>query len=308
MFTSPDKKHGRQINFQKPGTAVISLFSGALMISFSGVWVEICEVSPATSAFYRVLFGGLVLAVLAFYNAEIKWHGIRHLLLALLCALFFALDLIFYHASIKYVGPGLGTILPNFQVFILAGAGILLFKEKFRVSLILSVPIAFTGLIMIVGLNWRDLETLYKAGLLMGLAAAVFYSCFLLLLKNLQSTIHTASFFYVLMLVSLVTALFISFELIATGGSFQIPSIRSFAALAALGFFSQSIGWILIANALPHIRTSLSGLILLIQPAMAFVWDVLFFQRPTTLSNWIGVFITLAAIYTATARHSKSAP
>ena len=88
---------------------------------------------------------------------------------------------------------------------------------------------------------------------------------------------------------------------------FQIPDLQSFLSLAALGLFSHSLGWILIASALPKIRTSFSGLILLLEPALAFVWDVLFFQRPTSLVNWVGVLITLVAIYLGMARKSANA-
>jgi drug/metabolite transporter (DMT)-like permease len=44
----------------------------------------------------------------------------------------------------------------------------------------------------------------------------------------------------------------------------------------------------------------------LLQPALAFVWDVLFFQRPTTLINWLGVLIALVAIYMGMARQSAA--
>ena len=67
------------------------------------------------------------------------------------------------------------------------------------------------------------------------------------------------------------------------------------------------MGWFLIASALPKIRASFSGLILLLQPALAFVWEVLFFQRPTSLVNWLGVLIALAAIYLGMARKSANA-
>ena len=123
------------------------------------------------------------------------------------------------------------------------------------------------------------------------------YATFILTLRRLQAEQAGISFFYVLMVVTFTSAIFLSVEVIHNNDSFRIPDLQSFFALAALGLFSQSIGWILISNALPQIRASLSGLILLLQPALAFVWDVLFFQRPTTLVNWIGVLIALAAIY-----------
>ena len=110
----------------------------------------------------------------------------------------------------------------------------------------------------------------------------------------------------VLMLVSFTTAIFLAAEVVYSNDSFRIPDLQSLLSLAALGVFSQSVGWILIANALPGVRVSLSGLILLLQPALAFVWDVLFFQRPTTPVNWLGVLIALAAIYLGMVRQQSA--
>jgi drug/metabolite transporter (DMT)-like permease len=62
------------------------------------------------------------------------------------------------------------------------------------------------------------------------------------------------------------------------------------------------IGWIMITNALPRVRTSRIGLILLLQPSLSFIWDVVFFQRPTSPVNWLGVSMVLAAIYLGMAR------
>ena len=286
--------------------AILSLFIGAFMISFSGVWVKVSQVSPTSSAFYRVLFGGIILLILAIINKELKWYGYRHIVLLFFCALIFALDLFFYHSTIEYIGPGLGTILPNFQVIILTGVGMFFFKEKIHISFILSIPFAFAGLIMIVGINWNALPDLYQTGIIMGVITAFLYASFLLSLRKLQAGMEKSSFFYVLMLVSLATALFLAMEMFRTGDTFRIPTVQSFFALGSLGLFSQVIGWILITNALPHIRTSYSGMILLIQPALAFVWDVLFFHRPTTLINWAGVLLALAAIYIATSGKTKN--
>jgi len=275
---------------------------GAVMISFSGVWVKISQVTPAASAFYRVLFGGLFLLLAAAFKRELKWFGSRHLLPVLLCGIFFTVDLVCYHTSIRYVGPGLGTILPNFQVFILAAVGALFFRERLRPVALLSMPVGVTGLFMVVGLDWHHLDKLYRVGLYAGLAAAFFYSLFLLSLRKLQADQGGRSIYYILMLVSMITAVFLGLEILRAGDTFRIPDARSFWALGALGLFSQAAGWVLITNALPHIRAALSGLILLLQPALAFVWDVLIFHRPTSLFNWFGVGIVLAAIYLGAVR------
>jgi drug/metabolite transporter (DMT)-like permease len=286
--------------------ALISLIIGAVMISFSGVWVKVSHVTPTASAFYRVFFGGIILLSAAFLRREIAWHGGRHLLLSLICGLLFAIDLVFYHYSVMYIGPGLGTILPNFQVFILAITGIFFFGEKVRLLFLISIPLAFMGLFLIVGIDWGQLDQLNKIGVYFGLAAAVCYAAFLLSLRKLQSDQTGLSFFYVLMMVSLAASAFLALEIFRNGDTFNIPDLRSFFALAALGLFSQTIGWILITNALPAVLASLSGFILLLQPSLAFVWDVLFFQRPTSLTNWVGVSIVLIAIYLGSVKSSQS--
>ncbi len=204
---------------------------------------------------------------------------------------------IFYHESVRLVGPGLGTILPNLQVFILVIIGFFFFKEKISMLFLLSVPLGFIGLFFIVGIDWGHMERLYKLGVYFGLAGAFCYATFLILLRKILSSGPGMPFFYALMCISLVSALFLGCEILRSGGSFKIPDMQSFFMLFALGLFSQTVGWSLISKALPKIKASLSGFILLLQPSLAFVWDVLFFQRPTVAINWIGVIILLAAIY-----------
>ena len=285
------------MNSPRQRHALFALLTGALMISFSGVWVKVSHVPPASSAFYRVFFGGLILLAAALLKREIGWQGRRYLGWCLLCGFLFALDLGLYHYAVIYVGPGLGTILPNFQVFILAGIGVVFLGEKLRVFYVIAVPLALLGLVLVVGIERLAIGGHDRLGVLCGLGAAVCYAGFLLAIRKLQAEQQGTTIFSVLTMVSLMTAAFLALEVLRIGAGFAIPDRQSLLALGALGFFSQFAGWILITNALPYVRASLSGLILLLQPALAFVWDVLFFQRPTSLLNWAGVLMALVAIY-----------
>lgn len=279
---------------------IAGLFLGAVMISFSGVWVKLSHVTPTVSAFYRVFFGGIFLLGAAIWRKEIQPLTWRQTGLAVLCGAFFSLDLIAYHYSVAYIGPGLGTILPNFQVFIMALAGVLFFNEKLGPAYLGSIPLAILGLFLVVGIQWGELGPLYRLGVYAGLAAGILYAGFMLSLRKLQADMPEASFFYILMVVSLITAACVAAEIVRTQDTFTIPDLQSLVSLTALGLFSQCVAWMIIANALPHIRLSLSGLILLLQPSLAFVWDVLLFQRPTTMVNWVGVTLALGAIYMGT--------
>ena len=277
--------------------AIAILIVGAVLISFSGVWVETAHVSPTVSAFYRLFFGCLFLIPASIIRREFVVKSLKKYLIATLSGLFFALDLYCWHKSIHYIGPGLATILGNFQVFGLTLVGILFFKEKLRIIFVLSLPLAMLGLYLIIGINWGILGSEYKTGIYYGLATAACYIGYLLTLRQLQSDRKDASHFFYMMLVSAMAALFLGGFMVIKDYSFAIPDTQSLLSLGALGFFSQFAGWVMIANAMPHIQASRTGLILLLQPALAFVWDVLFFARPTDLINWAGVLLTMSAIY-----------
>ncbi len=275
----------------------IATITGALLISFSGIWVAWSDVEPLASAFYRVFFGSCFLLPAVLYTKSLKIPNLFLIKWFSICGFIFALDLFLWHLSIKYIGPGLATVLGNFQVFILTAIGLFFYGEKIRTRFLLAVPLAITGLFLVVdlpdGLNLKSTSTL---GIILGLLTAICYSAFLLSLKKIQQA-YSFSLFYNLLIISLATSLFLGVAMSTTNTSFSLPTPKSVLSLLALALFSQTVGWTLIANAMPKIRTSLTGFILLLQPSLAFVWDVLFFSRPTSLANWAGVFITLTAIY-----------
>ena len=274
---------------------MFNLTIGAIAISFSGVWVKLADVTPASSAFYRVFLGLLFLLFFANRSHQKYIRSMALLWIGVACGLLFALDLVCWHTSISFIGPGLATLLGNFQVFILAAVGIFFFKESYSKLLLLAIPLAIVGLLMIVGIDWFAMSTDFKLGIGFGLATAVFYSGYILCLKQLSIRVNDK--FYPMILVSFTTALIIGGSMVARGVTFTIPDLKSFFSLAGLGFLSQCFGWVCIASSLPKVKTSFAGLILLLQPSLAFIWDVVIFDRPTELLNWIGVGITLMAIY-----------
>ncbi len=295
------------LEFYTNNKATLHVLTGAFMISFSAVWVKLTDVGPSTSGFYRVFIGFIFLLIMTAWKNEYKPTSIRTFLQILFCGFVFALDLLFWHESILYIGPGLATIFSNFQVFILATVGILFFKEKARLRFLLSIPIAVTGLFLVVGVNWNDLNPDYKTGIYLGLLTAVCYACFITSLGTIQRNKSKLPPFFTLMLVSLGSAIFLGTKMVAAGDSFAIPDTKNLLILTSLAFFSQAVGWLLIANTMPLIKASLTGFILLLQPTLSFVWDVLFFSRPTDMTNWVGVIITLSAIYMGTTGSSGSA-
>lgn len=275
---------------------VAGIFLGAIIISFSSVMVALSHVDPIISAFYRVFFGFLFLLLPCGLTYEFKHIGLKPCFSSVGCGLFFAVDLISWHFCIGYVGPGLATILGNMQVFIMALVGLFLFKEKLGKAYIIALPMAILGLYMIIGMDMAQLAHEYLTGVGLGVITAISYSAFLLLMRLVHSGDNAPMFLYQVIMTGFC-ALIIGSIAVFLGRSFVIPNLSSLTALAGLGILSQGLAWVVISHYLPRVGTSRAGLILLLQPALSFVWDVVFFDRPTGMMGWLGVSAVLAAIY-----------
>src|SRR3546814_6493384 len=81
--------------------------------------------------------------------------------------------------------------------------------------------------------------------------------------------------------------------------SFAIPSLKSMLILLALAGFGHCLSWVLISRAMAQLRVALIGLLLLLQPVVAFVLDVWLFGRPTEPREWVGLALSLAGIFLA---------
>ncbi|SFN45158.1 DMT family transporter [Dokdonella immobilis] len=289
-----------------PRPALLQMIAGAALISTSSIFVRLAHVGPTVSAFYRVAFGGLFLLVglLAFR----RWQRLRgvHLLWMLAPALAFALDLMLWHRSILRVGPGLATLLANFQVFVMALAGWLLHRERLHPPFLFGVALAFSGLYLLVGLDWPRLDGGYRLGVALGLLTGIAYAIYMLSMRQAQRSggvhLHAAQWLCVM---SLQCAGLLGLAILFEGDSLALPDLQTWSALLGLALVGQVFGWILLLRAIPQLPASIIGLLLLLQPAMSFMLDVLLFQRPTALPDWIGVGLCMLGIFIGSHRPER---
>ncbi len=289
------------------GNPTLRLFIGAALISLSPVWVKLVTVSPTTSGFYRVLIGGMALAIYLLVSGQRLQLSKRTWWILLLTSVFFALDLWFWHRSINYIGPGLSTLLANFQVFIMTAAGIVVLRESPRPVQLIAIPLAVVGLALIVGLDWGSLPPDYRLGVIFGLLTAASYAGYLLSLRASRAGSHHRLPTREVAIVSLVTAAILGVSAMLEGQSLAIGSLNDAAWLGAYGLLSHCLGWMFIASSLPHVSTTEAGIALLLQPTLSFAWDVLIFDRPMSATEMLGASIALIAIYLGSRPSSKQA-
>jgi drug/metabolite transporter (DMT)-like permease len=282
---------------------MLHLLLGAFIISFSPVFVKLAGpygVGGDLAAFHRMLIGGLGLLLASFISHEPRsriaampksgyaWSAV--------CAVFFASDLLVWHMSIHYIGPGLATLFGNFQVFILALWGIVFLKEKPGLRFFLGLALAMAGLLAIVAPAWATAGQNYQIGVAFGLLTGMFYAGFILALGRSMAVCGEGSQLAVMTVNSLMTAALLLLVLLLRGESPALPLGMPLLLMAGYGLASQLVGWVLISRGLRETRMSLAGLILLLQPVLAYVWDLSFFAKPTGFTELFGVATTLAGI------------
>ena len=291
-----------------PRAALVEMIAGAAAISTTSLFVKVAHVGPTVSAFYRMAFGGgmLLIGLVALG----QWRRVRlsDLLWLMIPAVAFAADLMVWHRSILYVGPGLATLLGNFQVFLMALAGWLIYREKLGWQFLAGVALAFVGLYLLVGLDWASVGAQYRLGVVLGIVTGVCYATYMLSTRHAQRAGHvTLAPAQLLCVSSLLCATVLGIAAIVEKDSFELPDAQSWTALLGLGFFGQVLGWVLLTRAMPQLPASLIGLLLLLQPALSFVFDVILFARPTRALDWIGVALSLVGIFVGSYRRPAPA-
>jgi drug/metabolite transporter (DMT)-like permease len=292
-----------------PRGALIQMIVGAAAISTTSIFVKLAHIGPTMSAFYRMAFGGVMLLVGLI--ALRQWRRVRASDLAWLAipAVAFAVDLMLWHRSILYVGPGLATLLGNFQVFLMALAGFVLYRERLGWHFIAGVALGFVGLYLLVGLDWNVVGSDYRLGVVLGIVTGVAYAVYMLSTRHAQRSGHVQLAPAQLLCVSsLLCAVVLGFAALMQGESFVLPDLQAWSSLLGLAFFGQVLGWVLLTAAMPRLPASMIGLLLLLQPALSFVFDVILFARPTRASDWVGVALSLLGIFVGSYRPNRRDP
>lgn len=273
---------------------------GAAFIAFSSIFVRLAAVSSTSAAIYRCAFAVPLLAGLA--RLENRRFGPRawpERRATLLAGVFFAADLVMWNASIADVGAGLATVLANVQVVLVPLAAWALLSERPSRRLLVSLPLALLGVLLISGALEHGAYGRDPArGALLGLGAGVCYVGFLLLLRHGGSEARTSAG---PLLDATAVAAVVSVLIGAGLGDLQPPSWPSAGWLLLLAVSSQVVGWLLITASLPRLPAAITSLLLLVQPVGSVILAVVIFGESPDALQLLGVAGILGALLYATA-------
>jgi drug/metabolite transporter (DMT)-like permease len=274
---------------------------GAFAIAFSGIYVRLSTVAPATSAVFRCVYAVPVLVLLA--RRETRAVGARDLTQrrrSLLAGVAFAVDLVAWHYAIDVVGAGLATVLANVQVVIVGLVAWLALGERPSRATMGAVPVMLFGVVLISGVVGADAYGDDPAlGAALGLLAAAAYSGYLLLLRaGNADREHRAG---ALLDATLVGGLGAAVAGLALGDLDLVPSWPEHAWLIVLALNSQVVGWLLISYALPRLPAIVTSVLLLLQPVTAVLLGIVLLDEAPSAVQLGGVALVLVGIVVSTA-------
>jgi drug/metabolite transporter (DMT)-like permease len=277
--------------------ALIALV-GAVCIAFSGIFVRLADAPPSTAAFLRCAYAVPLLMVLAARERRrLGPESRRNRTLAGVAGVAFAVDLIAWHHAIASVGAGLGTVLANFQVVLVAFAAWAVLGERPAARVAAAVPIVLGGGVLISGaLEQGAYGSNPALGVVFGVITAIAYTAFLLIMRQVGQNRRVAG---PLLDATLVSALCcIPFGLLL--GEFDLGiSLEAHGWLALLALSSQVLGWMLIGSALPRLAAALGSVLIMVQPVGSVALGaILLGERPSPL-QLVGVATILAGVLVA---------
>ncbi|MBX9401954.1 DMT family transporter [Lysobacter sp. BMK333-48F3] len=288
-------------------TPLLQMLFGASVISSSAVFVRWVQIGPAASAFWRMALAALILLLVVarpWQRGRLRdWRpDARTLGLVMLGAAFMALDLWLWHRSILYVGVGLSTLLANFQVFVLAGVGAIWLGEHTSWRLWTGLVMGLLGLALLLAPGWGGMDARFRLGVVYGLGAALAYGGFLLAFRAAQARRGRTPNEALQWWLCLGCAIMLLAPVPFGGENLWPTSAHDWLILFAYAAIAQVLGWLVIGRAMPLLPAGIVGLCLLLQPLLAYVWDVLLFGKRLGAIELIGLALSLAGIFLGLAR------
>ena len=256
------------ISTTEPGRwAFPAMITGSACLAFGPWLVRLADIGPLASAFWRQALAVPFLFGLAFAfgrregaPSAIAGSSGRLLALAALAGVAFAGDLAVWHLGILRTTLANATLLANAATFLLPLYGLLVLGQRLTRPQWWALASAAAGVTLLLGRS-AELSPRHLAGDLLCLAAALFYTIYLIAIEKVRGSWEAMP---ALALATLASA--IALSPLAAMGVFW-PG--NWTPILALAIGSQVVGQGLIVYAVRHLSPLVVGLSLLVQPAIS---------------------------------------
>jgi drug/metabolite transporter (DMT)-like permease len=276
------------------------LILGAVMISFSGIFVKLSEVGPTMTGFYRMFLALPFFAIWVFSHRPPRTSTAaerrRAFKITGFAGFSLAVDLIAWHWCLQFASVAAATLMGNTAPLWVAAAGFLFFGERFGLRFLLGMAAAFGGVWLLLAGGEKPLDIHDSLAFILGMIGAITYAGYLRGGKEARRHLSTAE---VMLWGSLTASLILLPVGLLTEDRILPQSWTGWGAVLGLALVSQTIGQSLINWAVAHLPAAFSSLTLLINPLASAIFAWILLGEGLSLWQILGGVIVLVGIFMA---------
>jgi drug/metabolite transporter (DMT)-like permease len=286
------------------------VLAGSVLIAWSGIFVRLADLPPATSAFLRCAYAVPLLAAIAWWwrrSGRAAPATSRQRWWAVAAGVSFGADLVLWHVSIASVGAGLATVLGNTQVVLFPLGAWLVWRELPSRRQLIALPVLLVGIVGISGvIGSAAFGEDPLLGAITGVLTGVAYAGFLLAMRASAPPAGGTPVEALTIATAVAGAFAAACGLVA--GSFDpLPTWPAHGWMLLLAWSCQVLAWLLITGSLAHVRAARVSILLLVQPLTALLLGVVVLGEVPSQEQWIGALLVLAGVlYGATGARSAN--
>jgi len=221
----------------------------------------------------------------------------------LLAAVFFAGDLITWHAGIVRTTAANATLLANLTPVVMTFVAWVLFKERPAPLFLAGLIAAIVGAALLSGANIAG-DPARFTGDALSLTTALWYAAYMLAVKAARRAMSTGR---VMFFSTLIGAPLVLAAALALREPLLPQAAVGWLWLAGLGLFTHVIGQGGLAYALGRLPAALSALVILIQPVVAAILAWILFGEALGAIQFGGGALIIAGIVMAQTASRRAA-
>lgn len=272
-------------------------------VSLSAIFVRYSNAPSTVLVFYRVLFASFFLlpVVLLKHRKELFSLKLKSLLLCSVSGIFLGLHFAAYFEAIQFTSIASCVVLVDTEVFFVAIAMFLLFKEKIPTKGILGILITFIGSVIVaMGDSGEGSNVLY--GDFLAIAGAGFMAVYTMIGKTCRAYMSTTVYTFIVYLTAGITVALIT--LFQGNALFGYDSVNYLSALG-MAVFCTLLGHSVFSWGLKYISASFISTAKLLEPVFASILGLLIFAQQPKFTAILGGVVILFGIYTYTTVKEK---
>ena len=244
-----------------------------------------------TTLFYRFFISALLLLPVLWYKKENLKITPKELYVVVLLGLSYALSSEFLFMGYDLLSPGIAsTILFIYPVFV-ALIMFLVFKEKLNRLTVLSLILAFSG-VLTLSMKNNSFEINFP-GLIVVLLSAFFYALYILIVNQTKIKL---SGFKLTFFSFLFTSLYFLVKAKFLGDSLLLPNVNMLINFVVFAFVTTLISSLALVFAIKYIGSTPTAILGALEPVVAVAVSVLMFNEVLTINLILGITLIIIAV------------